>query len=88
MDRMEPPDLFSFDLLGGFVSLLFLAAIIILVFFVIRALTGSASTRKPVTTAPGAETPLQILARRFAAGEITLEEYQKARDVLSEPPKA
>ena len=88
MDRMEPPDLLSFDLLGGFVSLLFLAAIIILVFFVIRALTGPASTRKPVTTAPGAETPQQILARRFAAGEITLEEYQKARDVLSEPPKA
>jgi uncharacterized membrane protein len=51
-------------------------------------LTGPASTRKPVTMAPGAETPQQILARRFAAGEITLEEYQKAREVLSEPPKA
>lgn len=28
------------------------------------------------------ETPLEILARRFASGEITAEEYQKARDLL------
>ncbi|HVC76739.1 MAG TPA: SHOCT domain-containing protein [Candidatus Micrarchaeaceae archaeon] len=28
------------------------------------------------------ETPRQILDRRFAAGEITAEEYQKARDLL------
>ena len=28
------------------------------------------------------ETPLDILARRFASGEITAEEYQKARDLL------
>jgi uncharacterized membrane protein len=28
------------------------------------------------------ETPLEILARRFAAGEITPEEYERARDLL------
>jgi uncharacterized membrane protein len=28
------------------------------------------------------ETPLEILARRFASGEITAEEFQKARDLL------
>jgi uncharacterized membrane protein len=28
------------------------------------------------------ETPLEILARRFAAGEITAEEYERARDLL------
>jgi uncharacterized membrane protein len=28
------------------------------------------------------ETPLEILARRFASGEITAAEYQKARDLL------
>lgn len=88
MNRMEPPDFFSFDLFSGFVSLVFLAAIVVLVFFVIRALTGSASSRKPMAIAPAAETPLEILARRFAAGEITAEEYQKARDLLSEPPTA
>ncbi|TMC99973.1 MAG: SHOCT domain-containing protein [Chloroflexi bacterium] len=28
------------------------------------------------------ETPLEILARRFASGEITAEEYERARDLL------
>ena len=28
------------------------------------------------------ETPLEILARRFASGEITAEEYQRSRDLL------
>ncbi len=31
---------------------------------------------------PPAESPLDILARRFAAGEISAEEFQKARDLL------
>lgn len=86
--RREPAGFFSFELLGGIASLLFLAVIVILVIFVIRALTGSASMRKPLTTAPAAETPAEILARRFAAGEISAEDYQKARDVLSQPPQA
>lgn len=30
----------------------------------------------------GRETPLEILARRFASGEITAEEYKRARDLL------
>jgi uncharacterized membrane protein len=32
--------------------------------------------------APPAETPLDILARRFASGEITADEFQKGRDLL------
>ncbi|TME57719.1 MAG: hypothetical protein E6I58_04845 [Chloroflexi bacterium] len=28
------------------------------------------------------ETPLEILARRFASGEITAEEYERVRDLL------
>lgn len=36
----------------------------------------------PPPMAPPRETPLDILARRFASGEITAEEYQKARDLL------
>lgn len=31
---------------------------------------------------PPRETPLDILARRFASGEITAEEYERARDLL------
>jgi len=33
------------------------------------------------------ETPLEILARRFASGEITAEEYERARDLLGGGPK-
>ena len=33
------------------------------------------------------ETPLEILARRFASGEITAEEYEHARDLLGGGPK-
>jgi putative membrane protein len=36
----------------------------------------------PATAPPMGETPLQILDRRFAAGEIDAEEYQRARDLL------
>jgi uncharacterized membrane protein len=32
--------------------------------------------------APQHETPLDILARRFASGEITAEEYERGRDLL------
>jgi uncharacterized membrane protein len=33
------------------------------------------------------ETPLEILARRFASGEINAEEYERARDLLGGGPK-
>ena len=37
---------------------------------------------QPQPPAAASEAPLDILARRFARGEITAEEYQKARDLL------
>ena len=36
----------------------------------------------PMPPGPPAGTPLDILARRFAAGEITAEEYERGRDLL------
>lgn len=39
------------------------------------------------TTQTSRETPLEILARRFASGEITAEEYERARDLLGGSPK-
>ncbi len=41
----------------------------------------------PMPAAPR-ETPLEILARRFASGEITADEYQRARDLLGGGDKA
>jgi len=37
---------------------------------------------------PPHESPLDILARRFAAGEISADEYQKARDLLKGDSKS
>jgi len=37
---------------------------------------------------PPRESPLDILARRFAAGEISAEEYEKARDLLKGDSKS
>jgi uncharacterized membrane protein len=36
----------------------------------------------PQPPPPPAQTPLDILARRFASGEISAEEYERARDLL------
>lgn len=40
-----------------------------------------------MATQTSRETPLEILARRFASGEITAEEYERARDLLGGGPK-
>ena len=44
--------------------------------------TSALPMQMGATPPPARETPLEILARRFASGEITAEEYQKARDLL------
>jgi len=46
------------------------------------AQTASVPTYGPHTATPPRESPLDILARRFASGEISADEYQKARDLL------
>jgi putative membrane protein len=76
-----------FAILGGIAWLAILAGIVLLVIWAVRALPSSSLMR---TSAPAAgQSPLDILARRFAAGEITAEEYQRARDILrgEEPRK-
>jgi len=57
-------------------------AIVLLVVVLTRG-TTSAHPVPPYPPAPPRETPLDILARRFAAGEITAEDYEKGRDLLS-----
>lgn len=43
-------------------------------------LLATRSQSRPVPAGP--EAPLDVLARRFASGEISADEYQKARDLL------
>ena len=62
-------------LFGGVFWLLFIGALVYLFASVFDRRTG---------TQPGRpETPLEIAQRRFAAGEISHEEYERMRDTLS-----
>lgn len=76
-----------FWLIGLFV-ILAIIAVPVIVLVVVFATHRPAQTvpAMPVPgAAPGAqETPLDVLARRFANGEINADEYQKARDLLKE----
>ena len=68
----------------GFLSLLAVAAgVVLLVVWAVRA-SGRPMypAVPPSNAAPRHETPLDILARRFASGEITAEEYERGRDLL------
>jgi uncharacterized membrane protein len=79
-----PMGFFPFGLLGGLAGLIFLAGLVLVVVWMIRALAGPTSGRQGFTSTAVAtpEAPLDILSRRFAAGEITAEDFQKARDLL------
>jgi len=66
---------------------LLIAGAVILIVWAIRSM--QANSPRPAVVSPGVagEAPLDILARRFAKGEITAEEYERARDLLrGEPP--
>ena len=60
----------------------------IVVVLIVMAIVGAMRSKPGPTTMPMAQgapnqgTPLDILARRFAAGEMSAEDYQKARDLL------
>ena len=75
-----------FAVLGGLAWLAIVAGIVLLIIWAVRAVPGSTLMR---TTAPAtAESPLDMLARRFASGEISAEEYERSRDLLrGETPK-
>ena len=62
---------------GVFMWLLFLALVAVVIFLVVRTskLSGQAQ--------PPAETPLDILKKRYAKGEITKEEYDRMKNELT-----
>jgi uncharacterized membrane protein len=74
-----------------FVLFGFLVVVAVVIAVIVLAVHASTRPAYPSGTPPmqmgaappsGRETPLEILARRFASGEITAEEYQRARDLL------
>ena len=73
---------------GPLVMILFVAAVVVLVAFALRWLTGH-GTHSPHgvaghAPAPPGRTPLDILKERFARGEIDKAEYEERRRVLGE----
>lgn len=76
---------FLFAILGGLAWLAVLVGVVLLVIWAVRAMSAGGLMR---TTSVPVQTPLDTLAHRFARGEITAEEYERARDVLrGEPTK-
>ena len=71
----------------GLFGLMWLIVPVLVVLLIVWAVQQSRPMHAPPPPGqppamPARETPLDILARRFASGEITAEEYQKARDLL------
>jgi putative membrane protein len=70
---------YLFAILGGLSWLAIVAGIVLLVIWAVRAMPRTAA----MAGGPAAvESPEDILARRFAMGEITAEEYERSRDLL------
>jgi putative membrane protein len=67
---------------GWFFMLMFWAVLIALIVWAVTRLLPTSGTRE-ADGRDRAETAQEILDRRFASGEISPEEYQKARDVLA-----
>ncbi|HEY8840989.1 MAG TPA: SHOCT domain-containing protein [Candidatus Dormibacteraeota bacterium] len=70
---------YVFAILGGLSWLVIVAGIVLLVLWAVRAMPRTTL----VGRAPAAvESPEDILARRFAMGEISAEDYERSRDLL------
>jgi uncharacterized membrane protein len=70
---------FLFLVLVAIVGAIGIAALIV---WGVRSSGRTVSPIGAVPTQAARETPQEILARRFASGEITAEEYERARDLL------
>ena len=81
-----------FWIIGLFVLPLFAVAVTFVIIWAVRASSHPAFPPGTLPTQMGVpppqppqmqrETPLEIVARRFASGEISAEEYERARDLL------
>lgn len=62
----------------------FWAAVVYLVVWLVR---GAPRSRGQQPAGTPSETPLELLRRRLAAGEISVEEYDERRTVLEDAPR-
>ncbi|HZV49291.1 MAG TPA: SHOCT domain-containing protein [Candidatus Dormibacteraeota bacterium] len=66
-------------LVNALITLIFWGGLVAVAVWVIRSLMGSRTGERP-----RADQPLEILRRRFAAGEISQDEYERARRTLEQ----
>jgi uncharacterized membrane protein len=76
---------FLFAILGGLSWLAIVAGVVLLVLWAVRVMPRTAAIGGPPNLVVS---PEDILARRFAMGEISAEEFIKARDLLRGGPGA
>ena len=71
---------------GPLMMILFVAAVVVLVAFALRWLTGHGQqgAGHAAASSPPGRTPLDILKERFARGEIDKAEFEERRRVLGE----
>jgi putative membrane protein len=69
--------------LGGFFSLLVLIGIVLVVVWIVSS-GDSLSTRRPPGGNRGEETPLDILKKRYARGEIDRDQYEQMKRDLTD----
>lgn len=62
---------------GGITMLAFLALVVVGIFVLVRVLDRD--TNGPASGRPSRETPLEILDRRYASGELTREQHEQMR---------
>lgn len=73
--------LFGWSMYLGMIA--FWVAVVLLVVWLVKA-TGSSASRQAFATAPPqVESPLDVLKRRYAAGEIDSAEYQRKKTEIS-----
>jgi uncharacterized membrane protein len=86
-----PGFMFGVHLFYSLVVFGFLVVVAVVIAVIVLAIHATTRTAYPTgappmqigaAPSPARETPLEILARRFASGEITAEDYQKARELL------
>lgn len=68
-----------FAILGGLACLAIVAGVVALVIWAVRAIPANSVMQ---STPAVVETPLDTLARRFALGQMTAEEFERSRDLL------
>jgi len=69
-------------IMGPVMMIVFLAVAVAVVVLVVRGLTGSAESGNVSTPSRTDKSPQDILAERFARGEIDKQEYEERRRVL------